>query len=405
MYCKEKKQENTQTKRRKKITMKKFKRDVKGITLIALVVTIIVLLILAGVALNLTIGQNGVFQRAQDAANTWRNAETNEQLALQEGADLIDSYLGYNSGATIVEAKSQNKFFKEDTTIKDDLNNEVRIPEGFKIANDSGTKVEDGIVIEDKDGNQFVWVPAKTGEGVTIHTTKGDKTIVYTRTDFQHQEDYSDYSEIISNDEKISINKNGGYYIGRFEAGDKESTESKTMRNEVSSQSNSITIKKGQAPYNFITYDDSKTLAEGMSQERKYKAITKLVSSYAWDTAINLIKIKNEDYGINSQQGNYKDTTFQYIDIEENEQTKEKGSNVLVPTGQTTAVSNIYDMGGNLYEYTTERRSGDYYSYVYRGGLYSYSYGYNPAGYRNSSLGNALSDIGFRVTLYCSTES
>ncbi len=64
------------------------------------ILNIIVLLILAGVALNLTIGQNGVFQRAQDAANTWRNAETNEQLALQEGADLINSYLnGSSSGS------------------------------------------------------------------------------------------------------------------------------------------------------------------------------------------------------------------------------------------------------------------------------------------------------------------
>ena len=88
------KKEKTNVKR-----FKKLKKNVKGITLIALVVTIIVLLILAGVALNLTIGENGVFQRAQEAANTWRNAETNEQLALEEGADLINSYLNGNSGS------------------------------------------------------------------------------------------------------------------------------------------------------------------------------------------------------------------------------------------------------------------------------------------------------------------
>ena len=70
--------------------IKKIKKDVKGITLIALVVTIIVLLILAGVALNLTIGQNGIFTRAQDAANTWRNAENNEQLALNDLSSWID---------------------------------------------------------------------------------------------------------------------------------------------------------------------------------------------------------------------------------------------------------------------------------------------------------------------------
>ena len=55
-----------------------FKKE-KGITLVALVVTIIVLLILAGVAISLTIGNNGIFTRAQDAASTWQNATQNEQ--------------------------------------------------------------------------------------------------------------------------------------------------------------------------------------------------------------------------------------------------------------------------------------------------------------------------------------
>ena len=73
------------------LNIRKLKKQVKGITLIALVVTIIVLLILAGIALNLTIGQNGIFSRAQTAANTWRNAETNEQLAMGELEDWIDN--------------------------------------------------------------------------------------------------------------------------------------------------------------------------------------------------------------------------------------------------------------------------------------------------------------------------
>ena len=141
-----------------------------------------------------------------------------------------------------------------------------------------------------------------------------------------------------------------------------------------------------------------------MSQERKYKAITKLVSSYAWDTAINFIKIKNEDYGINSQQGNYKDTTFQYIDIEENEQTKEKGSNVLVPTGQTTAVSNIYDMGGNVWERTTEfynNSTTPISSISNRGGDYDNNSSVTPASYRDSiSNMNVNVYYSFRIALF-----
>ena len=79
------------TKGQNKVVLHNVMKNVQGITLIALVVTIIVLLILAGIALNLTIGQNGIFSRAQTAANTWRNAETNEQLAMGELEDWIDN--------------------------------------------------------------------------------------------------------------------------------------------------------------------------------------------------------------------------------------------------------------------------------------------------------------------------
>ena len=67
-----------------------FKKE-RGITLIALVVTIIVLLILAGVAISLTIGQGGIFDRAQNAANTWRNAEINQSRAFNGFASEYDS--------------------------------------------------------------------------------------------------------------------------------------------------------------------------------------------------------------------------------------------------------------------------------------------------------------------------
>ena len=398
----------------------KLKKEVKGITLIALVVIIIVLLILAGVAINLSIGQNGIFSRAQDAANTWRNAETDEQLALQEGADIIDNYI-YNTATTVLESKIQNKFFKEDTTIKDELDNYVKVPAGFKISNDSATKVEYGVVIEDKDGNQFVWIPAKTGEGVIVHTeSKGDIKIVYNRTAYSTNASKGEidsatnsekilisssssyyYAEKLPEDEEESIDVNGGYYIGRYEAGDKESTEEKEMRTSSSSQINNITVKKDQVPYNYITKENCENLAKKMSEQQGYKAKTKLASSYAWDTAISLMQITNEDYGNSSIEGNYKNTSFSYRDLTGTEQTKNNGSATLVPTGQTLAVCNIYDMGGNLWEYTTESSSKTNVTYAYCGGYCGCSYNqYGPSGYRDSNNGDAYSNGGFRVTLY-----
>ena len=95
---KEKQEEKIKNSKR---LIKKVKKQVKGITLIALVITIIVLLILAGIALNLTIGQNGIFSRAEIAANTWRNAETNEQLAMGKLEDLIGEAMGEAKEGTL----------------------------------------------------------------------------------------------------------------------------------------------------------------------------------------------------------------------------------------------------------------------------------------------------------------
>ena len=441
------------------LNIRKLKKQVKGITLIALVVTIIVLLILAGVAISLTIGQNGIFARAQNAVNVYEQAATNEQQELGKVEDIMDEYLNgnggnqggggeYNTGTTVEEAKGQNKPFENDTTITDSCTpaNSIRVPEGFKIAKDSALTVEDGIVIEDKDGNQFVWIPAKTEAegGATINlSTGGTEKIVYQRTDFgKRHGSYSNYSETMPSDEEASVNAWGGYYIGRFEAGDKEATDAKSMRedymnnqlmkyaeengidisnpdnlteeqeqqlnekaNEIENEVHTITIRKSQAPYNIITFANLKSLAEGMDTVQGYTtATTKLVSSYAWDTAISYIQINNSDYGTNSPEGNYSNSnSFTYTDIAGDEQTGP--TDELIPTGQTTAVSNIYDMGGNLYEYTTGSSSSEYGPYVSRGGCYNIDYDVNPAGFRRGDDGVAISYNGFRVTLYCKTES
>ena len=448
------------TKGQNKVVLHNVMKNVQGITLIALVVTIIVLLILAGIALNLTIGQNGIFSRAQTAANTWRNAETNEQLAMGELEDWMDGYLNgegqgggsgtggqYNTATTVVDAINQNKPFENDTTITDSCTpaNSIRVPAGFKIAQDSATVVEDGIVIEDSDGNQFVWIPAKTEAegGATINLLAGGTAVIeYKRTAFRGENITSTYTETMPSDEEASVNAWGGYYIGRYEAGDKEATDATMMReeymmtqlmefakekgidltnsdnlteeqeqqlnekyNEIENEIHTITIRKSQAPYNNITFANLKSLSEGMDTVQGYTtATTKLVNSYAWDTAISYIQIKNSDYGTNSPEGNYSNSdTFTYTDIAGDTQTGP--TDELIPTGQTTKVSNIYDMGGNLYEYITESYSLGSSLYVLRGGNYYTNYGGNPAGDRLTYSGGASSIYGFRVTLYCSTES
>src|SRR5699024_9206449 len=122
--------------------------------------------------------------------------------------------------------------FDKNTDLVDDEDNKVTIPGGFEIADDSGTSVEDGIVIQDSKGNQFVWIP--TG---TYKTSKGTKTNTLSRRTFT-----SSSSTLVSGDNvidtycrgegysssvaygtigkfKSSANKYGGFYIGRYEQG------------------------------------------------------------------------------------------------------------------------------------------------------------------------------------------
>jgi len=262
----------------------------------------------------------------------------------------------------------------------------VWIPEGFKVADDSASTVQGGIVIEDKDLNQFVWVPVAT-------------IADYKRTWYKGEQSLSYYSEALPEDEKTSVKTYKGFYIGRYEAGDKENTEAKKLRNS-NNVTKTVTIKANQAPYNYVTRTQAISLAESFATKQGYKAKTKLVSSYAWDTTIAFLQKVNSDYGSSSEEGNYKDTTFSYTDITGASQTKSSSSSVLIPTGQTTPVCNIYDMGGNVWEWTTESYSSTNYPYAIRGGSLNYGFAFFPAGYRHYDSDNAYDYIGFRLTLF-----
>ena len=72
----------------------------RGITLIALVVTIVVLLILAGVSISLVLNNNGVISKAKDAKNQYAEAQTNEEKHFNELTDWIDTTVGDITGGS-----------------------------------------------------------------------------------------------------------------------------------------------------------------------------------------------------------------------------------------------------------------------------------------------------------------
>ncbi len=312
------------------------------------------------------------------------------------------------------------------TLIGDDASdvNGVPIPDGFVYVGgtrDSGLVISDAAADKEKykgqttvgtdlQGNQFVWIPVENiadykrtaysrnvATGTIDSTTNSEQIKLFSSSSYY-------CTEALPADEKTSVETNKGFYIGRYEAGDQESTNSNALRTSSSSTSNTVTIRAGQAPYNYVTITKAKSLAEGFSTKQGYTSVkSKLVSSYAWDTAIAFIQKNNSDYGSSSEEGNYRNTTFTYTgiaDTEKNKQTKANGTSTLIPTGQTTAVNNIYDMGGNALEWTTESCSYTSYPYTYRGGSYADHSANLSAGSRDWNSGVASAIFGFRCTLY-----
>ena len=315
-----------------------------------------------------------------------------------------------NVSVTVNQFKDAYEYMQTNTKVTYS-DGEVWVPEGFRISTDAAETVQGGVVIEDKDLNQFVWVPVatladykRTAYSTQVATEETDTETNSTKI-YQDSTKQYYYTEALPEDEKTSVERYKGFYIGRYEAGDKESTGTTkaTFRTSSSNTSNSVTIKADQVPYNYVTRTQAISLAEGFKTQQGYKAKTKLVSSYAWDTTIAFIEKTVNNYGSSSSQGNYSNTSITYKDItyeSKPEKTKAEDSRLLVATGQTTPVCNIYDMGGNVWEWTTESYSLTSTPYAKRGGSCFNGFAIGPAGYRYGNSDNADVGLGFRLTLF-----
>ena len=372
----------------------------QGITLVALVVTIVVLLILSSVSLNLVLGDNGIIVKAKEAAETTAAAQEKEAME----RNLLEKELENSLSTPAVEPTDG-----------------VKIPTGFYYV--GGTKAS-GIVISDNKndknkyrnqkvvgtdllGNQYVWIPcttdssssdlqyARTEWGVEVdgddnsraikdELTLTDASVTYSDADTANGINADVSKEIVAQikAEKTSVAKYGGYYIGRYEVGKNGDT---------------AVVKYGQTPYAEITWSTAYGLAKKIITNSE--ATSYLCSSYAWDTAVNFIQnnstAKNYATSIEGFNGNWNP---QAVKDPSGNVIKPAGTSQQLNTGLTTQFCNIFDMGGNEAEFTTELNPGTSETVVLRGGGYYYNL---PAGYRwDIYSGSAFVFDGFRATLF-----
>ena len=383
----------------------KIKQE-KGITLIALVVTIVVLLILAGVSISLVLNNNGVISKAKDAKNQYAEAQTNDEKQLNEVSDWIDTKVGDTTGGGSV-AKIDG----------------VPIPEGYYYV--GGTKAK-GLVISDNvadkeldkgkenvrrdlAGNQWVWVPVETPSslyttvdaGVALSGSTGVKTTKYTNsaiisgqtrglpgsTDYREPDiltdtgyDDSNYAkagfssfanmaENMKNDYEemiASLEKYKGFYIGRYEL---------TANGEKTGAT-----QTGITWYEY--YKNCTTLVVGS----KVKA--RMIWGLQWDATCNWLDNSGFNIKDSSTWGNYDNNTA-------------TGHGTKQNTGfsESWKANNIYDFAGNCWEFTQEAVST--YSRAGRGGICSYGGSGSPASSRNGTYPTYTnSSYGSRPTLY-----
>ena len=395
----------------------------KGITLIALVITIIVLLILAGVTINLTLGENGIFRTAEMAGKNYTEAQEQELAGIANFNNEINNIiggLGNNSNGNggsggetgnLPSTAETSPFLPDSnsTVIEDDL--------------------DKGVVVQDSKNNEWTWIVVP--KSVTASsTTDGDIENALIGPATKHRGRYTDtgyegcglsQSKYEENYSKMlqSIKANGGFYIGKYEVG--------SFDNPVTSSDNTrqAVIQQGAYPYNYVTCSQAEEIAEGLATGGKTST---LMFGIQWDLVLAYLESKgvpaadlNDD---SSSWGNYANNSFPVAEGNKyaiyNQSTYQLGewnpvpsdyekpnsgteSWVLLSTGavEDNSKMNIYDLAGNVFEWTLEKSTDTSDPCAGRGGSYGNDGSDYPASSRyNFSTSDSVYNIGFRPALY-----
>ena len=427
-----------------------------GITLIALVVTIVVLLILAGVSISALFGDSGIIDRAKEAQSETNKATERDKKEIKELSNWLDSKINKATKKPLItdsSLTSNDRTTSESTTViaKDKNGNQVVVPGGFKISSASGESVEQGVVIEDKDGNQFVWVPVsningdgsnkiKKDDGSEVEITLGRYTFATsspgTPNPIQKGSEYDQTT--LAQATSGTLNTKYGvekytYYFYELngtrtsnELKDKTGTNT-TAKNlkdfiEKTESNKGFYIARYEASYgsgyNSSGTDTATKFGNAKPLSKVSTANSTSSMSYTVGTLWNDITqpqaalvsqnmYKNDSYVESDLINSYAwDTAIVYIQAmgNENYANQTDGNGTLKNTGSTgDEKCKIFDMARNTMEWTTEYSTSTGSSIASpctgRGGYYSYSDFYTSMRYYNNAT-FSFNSFSFRPLLY-----
>ena len=303
-------------------------------------------------------GENGILTQAQNAKTETANAQEDELRRL-----------------TALEAATN----LENTTYEDEYGQTAPIPAGFAVSQvDGENTIEDGLVIIDSKGNEFVWIPVSNEEQYIrneSYENTGVSAQAYTDTDYLPEGiETTNTSESNEGAERTTVVNAGGFYISRYEAG-----------KETNGDTSTLVSKKGATVWNDISQEDCKATAKKFINNENVKSA--LCSGIQWDMTMAFVKEKQD--GANN-----------IFDVTTSDSNRHTASRTTSGQNVADRVCNIFDLEGNCFEFVAERSSYDpNTAIVSRGGSLS-SYTDFPASYRLHINGATDIDYSFRFVLY-----
>ena len=344
-------------------------------------------------------GENGVYESSSgNRFAVTENGEINQVTFIYK-----EKIEGLGTGVTLVpyveltgELKTAADLGKISAVLKetkDGVEYQAVIPAGFEVSiKDGEDTISGGLVVSDANENEFVWVPCTTDESNTTGLIKYAKDISYNDgTKIWKSYLYMNYKDWTDENMNIdSVSKYGGFYVGRYEAGIPNNApfyanaDGDVYITQGRNTTEYIPVSKRNNPsWNYISQVNAKIVSENMYRN-SISVESSLIDSYAWDTTVNWMESKKTGIAMNSiNHGNYSDSDIYVLNglyaelhyipetfaIKEFPTEYKKGTLEITPasineeltiyelaTGATedTKILNIYDMAGNMWEWTTE---------------------------------------------------